>query len=207
MIGVNFQPGSDFSGQNKPQGGTSNGGGIQEAIKVLSLRLPRVVGAQALSPQALLTSPGSGGSRVDSVVNQVLARFFPNAAPSQPAQSFGMTPSFDPYQGSQQPTFTPNTQYANPFGGGRPRQEAPSIDNQQFFRPRVIVDVPPMAPLTGGAPRWPGMPQMDGGGYAQPPASIGELPPNFTPPKRLPFPDDYPNFGGGGYPQEPEPRF
>jgi hypothetical protein len=80
--GVNFQPGGgpdQAQGQRPP-----SGSGVQEAIRVLSLRLPKVVGAQGLAPQALLTSPGSdGNSRIDSVVSQVMARMFPSG-PAQP---------------------------------------------------------------------------------------------------------------------------
>lgn len=77
--GVSFQP-----GQNDPtktgQRPTADRG-VQEAIKVLSLRLPKVVGARALAPSALLNAQGSGGNtRIDSVVNQVLQRYLPGGA-------------------------------------------------------------------------------------------------------------------------------
>lgn len=179
MIGVNFQPGMpSASGQGKPRGGTSNGGGVQEAIKVLSLRLPRVVGAQAISPQALLSSPGGGGSRVDSVVNQVLAKYFPTQSPSQPAaQSFGMAPSFDPNQGAQQPTFTPDTQYSNPFSGAQRGATSVSYAAPNPWReiPRIISDQPdtPFGDASKRTPFPSPAPVEDGG---QPPGAIAPLP-------------------------------
>lgn len=95
--GVNFQP-----GQGDPAAGVKKkpDQGVQEAVKVLSLRLPRVVGAQSIAPAPLLNAPGSGGNpRVDSVVNQVLGRMFPNgqqpsgaAAPMIPPRPVGPKP-------------------------------------------------------------------------------------------------------------------
>jgi hypothetical protein len=142
MIGVNFQPGSNQNGMQNGQQ-TSPTGGIQEAIKILSLRLPKVVGAQSASPMPLLTSQGSGGNpRVDSIVNQIMARLGPQMGQSQPsapmmpqgAPSFGGAAS-TPYQPPQQQ-----------------QQQQPPWGNTM---PRVVVGPP--------APRWPGQAQIDGG--------------------------------------------
>ena len=47
----------------------------QEAIRILSLRLPRVISGSALAPSALLTGPGGGGSPfATSAVAQALAQ-------------------------------------------------------------------------------------------------------------------------------------
>ena len=197
MIGVNFQPGlSDASNQGKPQGGTNTGAGVQEAIKVLSLRLPRVVGAQAVSPQALLNSQGGGGSRVDSVVNQVLAKYFPTAGTPSPAQNFGSMPTFDPNQGAQQAAFTSEIPYTSPFGGVK-QYDQPAGRN---MTPRVVVDLPPPGSLPEapfvGTPK-PNLPTIDGG-WSPFPGMVEPFP------KRSPFPM-YPDFGGGSEPREPEP--
>lgn len=88
--GVSFQPGAN--GDNGQQSGQSRpaGHGVQEAIKILSLRLPRVVGAHALAPMPLLTSQGSGGDRrVDSIVQRVMQMFPTNTAPSVPVLPAG----------------------------------------------------------------------------------------------------------------------
>ena len=123
MIGVNFQPGAANGEQAspKPQGQQ----GVQEAIKVLSLRLPKVVGAQAGAPQALLQGTGSGGSRVDSVVNQVMSRIMPQGQPSQPPMANLSGPSFS---GDARPTYQP--------------QQMPQWTPPQGFNPRVVLPSP-----------------------------------------------------------------
>jgi hypothetical protein len=96
ISGVSFQPGQPGSqGTTKPRTAPGNTG-VQEAIKVLSLRLPRVVGAQSIAPAPLLNSQGSGGNpRVDSVVNQVLSRMLPTEG-SAPSPAAPMVPPSDP---------------------------------------------------------------------------------------------------------------
>ena len=92
MFGVNFQPGYGNGNDQQRESRPSGGSGVQEAIKILSLRLPKVVGAQAAAPMALLTSQGSGGNpRVDGVVNQVLSRMGV-MKPGQPAAPVLGTP-------------------------------------------------------------------------------------------------------------------
>lgn len=194
MIGVSFQPGQGYG--NDPQ--NSNGSpapsqGVQEAIKVLSLRLPKVVGAQAMSP--LMSAPAMGGGRVESVVNSVLARMFPGSGMPQMGapQNFGMAPS----AGGDVPS-------APSFNGGlgpnplmQMRREAPSVDTTDFLKPRVVADLPPTAPpeapFTGGPPRYPNAPTPDGGS-GMPPAMIAPLP-------KMP---DFPKFSD--YPAFPEPN-
>src|SRR5689334_6587977 len=92
QIGDRFQPGGDDSfkhRQNQQIQSRGSAEGVQEAIKCLSLRLPKVVGAQASAPTPLLTSGGSEGSpRVHSMVQQVMQQYFP----TEPAPS-GQVPS------------------------------------------------------------------------------------------------------------------
>lgn len=52
-LGVSFQPGA----MNGQQSNTP----VQKAVQLLSLRLPSVIGAQGIAPQALLQSPGGAG--------------------------------------------------------------------------------------------------------------------------------------------------
>lgn len=92
LRGVSFQPGTS-STQDPTARIVGKRAGVQEAIKVLSLHLPRVVGAQALAPSPLLNAQGSGGNpRVDSVVNQVWRRMFPTGDPSSGAPAAPMIP-------------------------------------------------------------------------------------------------------------------
>ena len=51
-LGLDFTPQAQANGEATP---------IQQAIRILSLRIPRQVGARGLAPQPLLASPGAGG--------------------------------------------------------------------------------------------------------------------------------------------------
>ena len=57
-IGQSFQPGAE-NGQQQQNG--SRRPPVQEAIRLLSLRLPTVVGARGIAPQQLLQGQGSAG--------------------------------------------------------------------------------------------------------------------------------------------------
>ena len=151
MFGVNFQPGFGNGGDQQREARPSGGSGVQEAIKILSLRLPKVVGAQAIAPMPLLTSQGSGGNpRVDSVVNQVLSRVMPGQqAPSfssegtaSPGQMFRGDAQSPQAQSQQQRTpwvppagSEPRVIFDSPFGygdtthvrGGRPVGRVPGM--------------------------------------------------------------------------------
>lgn len=173
--GVSFQP--EYGDQRQQQQGSGPNAssapqGVQEAIKILSLRLPTVVGARAVAPQALLSSPGSGGNpRVDSVVNSVMARFFPTAGGAQGAS----VPSPAPSLARNGPMSDPFSQPWMPQG--KPRSSA--SPNEQFAQrmrpPRVVVDKPHSGTFAD---------PIDGGGI--PPASIAPPPPIQWP--------DYPMF-------------
>lgn len=78
-------PGLSFSplNQNNPLGSSPYGGSpgptsspIQDAIKILSLRIPRAVGASGLAPMGLLNSPGSGGFPGGQSLESLLMRIF-----------------------------------------------------------------------------------------------------------------------------------
>lgn len=65
-MGVSFLPGGGDNGQrNKPPTEP-----LQQAIQMLSLRLPQVAGAQGIAPGPLLQSPGGGG------IMELLAQLF-----------------------------------------------------------------------------------------------------------------------------------
>lgn len=67
-IGITFAPTPDQAAMGKKNLAVS--GGVPEAIQVLSLHVPKFVGARPLAPEALLKAPTS--SRVSSVVESVL---------------------------------------------------------------------------------------------------------------------------------------
>jgi hypothetical protein len=171
--GVTFQPNASYpAGYQRQQ---DNTGAVQEAIKVLSLRLPTTVGAQAAAPQQLLQSSGSGGSRVDSVVNQILAKLFPGGgSPAQAMPSFGTAPPSSDngpsIGGASSPYFASGySSYESPSPNWLQRAPRVEFGNQQ---PQAPTDVP-----VREAP------------------SIDRIPP-----KRSPLPD----LGGWGGPQETE---
>ena len=162
--GVTFQPGSqdDYQKRINPNAPSGTQEGVQEAIKVLSLRLPKVVGANAPVPTPLLTAEGAQGNRrVDSIVAQVMQKYFPTDTPEQP-----MAPGA--------PSPMPQMQQA-------PRTQQPEKPPASPWNdiPRIIVGNPPEAPMTGGPPH-PGAPTWDGGG-GMPGGMIGELPPGGLP--------------------------
>jgi hypothetical protein len=181
ISGVSFQPG--VANGASPYRDAKQAEGVQEAIRVLSLRLPKVVGAQGVAPQALLSSPGAGGDpRVDSIVNRVWSNLFPTgpqeSAP-QTTASFGTTsaPSQD---GSQQAAYSGPAfgDYTQP--SFRPRQE-PTPYASPWSTPRVIANGGPIGvgdfTIYDG-----GVPSSDGGGWSgNPPGVYETLPKPFDP--------------------------
>lgn len=154
--GISFQPGGEDSQKKIDTANNANGSqeGVQEAIKVLSLRLPKVVGARAIAPGQLLTGQGSGGQRnVDSMVEAVMQKFFPTgpAQPEAPGQPMG----FEGFRtalntpGYKQQDIAPNREYT------REGPRAPNV---------IVGNPPPEYPGVGGPPpRYPDQPTWDGG--------------------------------------------
>lgn len=62
-IGITFLPSADAAANGPRQAGIEGQGGsdLTQAFKILSLHLPRVLGAAAIAPKRLLTSPGAAG--------------------------------------------------------------------------------------------------------------------------------------------------
>src|SRR5688572_9588842 len=71
-LGLSFMPGADTGDgeADLAKGATP----IQSAIKLLSLRLPSVVGAQAITPQALLEARGGQGIDTLALLRRLLQR-------------------------------------------------------------------------------------------------------------------------------------
>lgn len=122
MIGQTFMP----QGQGvteRPQG-PDNQAGVQQAIKILNLRMPRVAGAGAPAPQALLEGMGSAGMPqqasspiLQAIIQAVLGHFQPQqmGAPS----AMGGFQQQGPSQGSMSlpQNVTPRINY-HPLPGG-----------------------------------------------------------------------------------------
>lgn len=154
MIGVSFDPAQDQyqqNGQSGPNASTAPRG-IQEAIKILSLRLPKVLGANAVSPRALLTAPGAGaGGNVDGVVQKIIQKYFPQASPDT------LNPMFAPVVG--QPG--PDRSTTMPVGDRVKQDPFRPTQTQSILTPRgpsVKVDKPVVPPQQTQ------MPRTDGGG-------------------------------------------
>src|SRR5688572_7007220 len=190
--GVNFQPGAlDQDQQRRRQsGGSANG--VQEAIKVLSLRLPKVVGAQAAVPAPLMRGGGSGGDpRIDSIVQSVLSKMFPGqggpapTAPMLPSGGQQESPQSMPKQQEGAPNFWQQQQKPQPpgnFWGG-------------FTPPNIVIGNPPQGDLMIGPDGRP-MNSPPGNIAGPPPDLIGDL--DWLKPK----PQPQPFFGGGSDSQD-----
>lgn len=198
--GVNFQPGQQSYGQQNGQRGPSrlSGGspqGVQEAIKVLSLRLPKVVGARAVSPAPLLTSQGSGGNpNVDSIVESVLSRMFPGQQTGGPAPSAPTAPMWTP---SQHATSDAQSENRNPLGNWFDRGDStPPRFNVGGFEGGTRPIIPPLTTVpnvtvgTGKSP----VPIIEddrtGDGIKNVVQPVPDLRPNFD---WLPQPDQWPD--------------
>lgn len=84
-LGVNFAPGSREEQQPQPQQP------LQEAIKLLSLRLPQVVGANSPIPAPLLQGQGSmgQGDQTGNPLLDMLRRLLGGMAPQQDMMGVG----------------------------------------------------------------------------------------------------------------------
>lgn len=145
--GVSFQP-QDATGQTDPKLAPQS---VQEAIKILSLRLPKTVGARAVAPGALLNAQGSGGNpRVDSVVNQVLSRMFPTGAAPGGAPMVGQTG-----QNGTMPVSPPVRYDGNARPSGQTSLSSMMPPINRGGTPNITFDRP-NGPITPGTPTPPG---------------------------------------------------
>ena len=176
-FGVSFVPGQ---GEQNTQNGPGRPGGanpVQSAIQMLSLRLPRLGGAQGLAPGPLLQAPGGGGMPggglgggvADNPLLQALLRLagifggqgggmgapaLPMGggmgAPPIPRVIPGSDPSMAPRPGPGVPTFPPT-------GGGPTIDRRPSQPGNRDGGPILNTsgtNLPPGAPPDRGRGDW-----------------------------------------------------
>lgn len=143
--GVGFQPGSGLTQEQYERQRAIGGSGVQEAIRILSLRLPRVMGAQgAIAPATLLQSEGSAGNpMIDRVLERAWQRVMGTGGPNSPQPAAPVLPA-----GGDQSGTMPNFQ--TPVYPGA-RREATSIDRGAMpYRPpsppRIIPGDQPEPP-------------------------------------------------------------
>lgn len=160
-MGVSFVPSGQGDPMNRQQQGQAPGAPpLQQAIQMLSLRLPRVVGANALAPGQLLNAPGGMGGSGNPLLEALLRLAGMGGGQGQPGMGAQGLPSFS---GSTLPR----------FGAG---------DEQQ--RPAPSVQPPPQP---GASQPWQGGPsgQMPGPGQPTFPGAPGGSP--FMDRSRGPF--------------------
>lgn len=169
-FGVSFQPGVNGNGQAR------NGSGpqpprnsIQEAIQMLSLRMPKVFGARAIAPAPLLTSPGGMGQPAarGNVSAQALASLagLPSGRgmPSMPAPMIPTPPLAGPTPRQFAPL--PGPTPGQPGTGPAPDGMSFGDDQRSYPEPPVLNPPPPR-----GAPRMPEvLPNIEFGRAPAPP--------------------------------------
>lgn len=140
-LGFSFQPGADSGPggmQDHMVGPASGGSNPQQAVKVLSLRVPKTLPSNAPVSTALLNGQGSaapGAQGLTSLVQALMQVFQPHApqgAPGMPSPG-----------GPQAPTSAPQ------FPSGAPQPTGPEFQGN--------YDTPPMqnAPVFEGSPDGP----------------------------------------------------
>jgi hypothetical protein len=126
-FGLQFSPASSMSRQQNGAGNGDPNQGVQEAIRTLSLRVPRVSGAQGFSP--LINAPGSEGlARPGGMtLEQLLLQIFGNQRPQGAQGTFapqGQAPASVKSYGPVTPSIK-----AGVAGGGSqgPVEELPEV--------------------------------------------------------------------------------
>lgn len=165
-FGVSFLPGGDAKYAREGNSATAP---LQEAVKVLSLRVPRVVGASPLAPLALLTGQGGGGLPSGIVETLLRALAPPVEAPpvaAVPQPGLGVNappagsqpvpqPSQPPAPGVMPPTLPVRPQVSGaPSGTPQGRQMAqPAYANVPMVNVTAGArETPPEAPPLGYQP-------------------------------------------------------
>ena len=171
-FGVSFIPGQQ--GQDNGQGQGGPGGPqvspTQQAIRLLSLRLPQFSGPNGFAPSSLLSGPGAGGNPAFGPNAPIGG--FPGAMPSPgDGMGDGLSPAMrEALRRLAEGMRTPGMPPGLPFGGGMPgpriipsRTPLPPVVGDQ---PPEQVPVPPGAPSIALEPGQPGAGNRGGGGPA-----------------------------------------
>lgn len=134
-IGISFIPSVENQAQGPQQNAMEGGGSdLTQAWKVLSLQLPRVMGAQSLAPKRLLNGAGAagvaGGLDPHAAAFQALIQAMVGASGGN-----GYMPT-----DQRQPTGTPTAPAGNPytdFFANEPRMPQPRTDPGLSVPPRL----------------------------------------------------------------------
>jgi hypothetical protein len=161
-FGVSFLPNGDsrYQRPGEEAGAGANIQPVQDAIKILSLRVPRMVGANPLAPLALLQGRGSGGLS-EGLLQQLLRTMgqMPATNAGGPMAGVGGVG----VGGAPSPFTAPEgAAPASPFGNGAPSvkvtaggQAPPSIPQTTQATPQPTPPVTPFtSPLDAGQDAW-----------------------------------------------------
>lgn len=152
-IGYQFAPSAgDINMQNGGgQGGGSAAGGLtpQQAIRILSLRIPNRSNGRGIAPNALLqgggaATPGFNVGGFDAVIQALMGAFSPQPGSGGGQVTSAGLPPFQPPApqqggGGMPPPAKPSTQPPPPKI--KPGQEAPPTTN----KPSSVPPAPPMS--------------------------------------------------------------
>lgn len=157
-IGRSFQPGQGQNGESQyGPNGQRQTPPVQQAIKLISTRLPTVLGARAPSPAELLHSPGGGGMTQGLIERlfrpQPQAPMPPTSAPPSQVMPPWMAPPQAPAQAPRPAAAqqAPRPQAPEPARPSMPPSQAPSLPPSQDVSAQVpqaapqapIIDTPP----------------------------------------------------------------
>jgi hypothetical protein len=144
-FGMSFSPLGQGNPDQKPQGAPQ----VQEAIRTLSLGIPRVVGGQSPIPQALLPGARGGGSQAVPTMGGVAPGAAPGGFEELLRRLFGLAPAMEgPMDGRLSP---------GPMQPGAPPPMAPPKTPTPIFQPidpgaRTLGESAPMAPTAPAPP-------------------------------------------------------
>lgn len=165
-LGMSFSPFNQDASGKAQAGQTAGAAPVQDAIKILSLRTPTVVGASAAAPQALLGGPtvqggsvGTAGSAdaLQALLRRLLMAQAASAAPGgqPPSSPFALTPGMAaplaPSAAPSAPPTDPPLPVSFNFGTGNQPQPGsqPTAPPSQPSSPFSPSPIPGVAPRGG----------------------------------------------------------
>lgn len=157
-IGISFLPSQEQAAMGPHQGQME--GVPEQAFKILSMRLPRVLGARAMSPEGLMNAPGSagmGGNPLAAVFEALLKTMSGGQPGGWNAPQMPRYKDTPPTGGTFGPSLPPGSRPPSPKfvpGDKGPQINAPVFDSPQG--PRISEDGANSGGGFSGPPRKPG---------------------------------------------------
>lgn len=149
-LGFNFQPGqANMLRRNMNQGAQAGGPMANQALRVLSLRIPNVLGGKPLAPQSLMTPP-TGGT---GPTTNPLTVSGPGQAPHNLAATINGAVAGGPSSQPQSPNFTPGVEDGG-YAGGIQGAPAPNWGPQGPTYGGITGGLEPTTGIMGSAPSY-----------------------------------------------------